>query len=121
MVLSHQPHAPQQATPAEAAEMVSAGRAVLVDVREAEEFTAGHPPSAVWLPLGALSAGGRLPPGAAGRTVLVVCRSGNRSQQAAVLLAARGVTAVDVTGGMRAWAEAGLPVVTEDGLHGRVA
>lgn len=53
--------------------------------------------------------------------MVAVCRSGHRSQQAAKLLASRGVDAVDVTGGMNAWAKAGLPVVDERGQGGRIA
>jgi len=120
MLSPHQPPAPQQATPAEAGRMLLAGQAVLVDVREEDEFAAGRSPSAIWVPLGTLNAGGDLPPDTAGRTVLAICRSGNRSQHAVALLAARGVAAVNVAGGMRAWAEAGLPVVTAHGAGGQV-
>ncbi|MEV6210132.1 rhodanese-like domain-containing protein [Kitasatospora sp. NPDC051914] len=99
--------------------MAASGEAVLLDVREREEFAAGHAPAAVWLPLIALAAGAELPT-PAGRTVLAICRSGNRSQRAVDLLAARGVTAVNVAGGMYAWAGAGLPVVTAEGRDGQV-
>lgn len=51
----------------------------------------------------------------------MICRSGNRSRQAAELLAARGAEAVDVLGGMRDWAGAGLPVVDLHGGDGTVA
>ncbi len=52
----------------------------------------------------------------------MICRSGNRSLQAAELLAAWGAEeAVDVIGGMRDWAEAGLPVVDPHGGNGTVA
>ncbi|MEV7595927.1 rhodanese-like domain-containing protein [Kitasatospora sp. NPDC089797] len=111
---------PGQLTPARAHALVHTGTAVLLDVREAAEFTAGHAPGALHLPLIALAAGAPLPPEAAGRTVLAVCRSGNRSQRAAELLAARGVEAWNVVGGMSAWAQAGLPVTTPDGGSGRV-
>jgi rhodanese-related sulfurtransferase len=117
---SHQPRAPRQATPTEADRMLSSGEAVLLDVREKAEVDAGRSPVALWTPLIVLSVGGDLPAEAAGRTVLVICRSGNRSQHAATLLEARGITAVNVTGGMRAWAEAGLPVVAADGTDGQV-
>nr|WP_286260424.1 rhodanese-like domain-containing protein [Streptomyces graminofaciens] len=101
-------------TPARAHARTGAeGDAVLLDVREAEEWAAGHAPVAVHAPLSALAAGAPLPGPAHGRPVVVICRSGRRSQQAAALLRARGADVVDVLGGMRAWAEAGLPVVTE--------
>ncbi|EST35157.1 rhodanese-like domain-containing protein [Streptomyces roseochromogenus] len=118
-------------TVAEAAERTGHGRAdeaagragasVLLDVREPDEWSAGHAPGAVHHPLTELIAGVPLPPEARGRRLVVICRSGNRSQRAADLLAAHGTDAVDVIGGMRDWAEAGLPVVDARGLRGTVA
>lgn len=93
--------------------------AVLLDVREKSEWTAGHAPGAVHAPLTKLVAGGTLPAEAEGRPLVVICRSGHRSQQAAKLLAERGAQAVDVEGGMNAWAAAGHPVVDERGNSGR--
>ncbi|WP_261717650.1 rhodanese-like domain-containing protein [Streptomyces sp. FZ201] len=92
----------------EAAELTrDGGPALLVDVRETDEWQAGHVPWALHLPLGALP---QLPPEAQGRPLLLICRSGNRSQWAADLLTGLGVDAVDVIGGMTEWARAGLPV-----------
>ncbi|WAX77498.1 rhodanese-like domain-containing protein [Streptomyces sp. KMM 9044] len=95
--------------------------AVLLDVRERPEWTAGHAPGAVHVPLTELDAGGTLPTEAQGRPLVVVCRSGQRSQRAAELLLERGAQAVDVEGGMNAWAAAGHPVVDERGNSGRIA
>ncbi|MCH0566680.1 MULTISPECIES: rhodanese-like domain-containing protein [unclassified Streptomyces] len=95
--------------------------AVLLDVREPYEWRAGHVPGAVHLPLAALSAGTELPGEAQARPVVVICRSGNRSQRAAELLVSRGTEAVDVIGGMRDWAAAGLPVVDGRGRTGTIA
>ncbi|MDX3241145.1 rhodanese-like domain-containing protein [Streptomyces sp. ME18-1-4] len=95
--------------------------AVLLDVREQGEWDAGHAPGALHAPLSRLAAGGTLPVAAQGRPLVVICRSGNRSQQAAELLAARGAEAVDVKGGMQAWASAGHPVVDERGDNGSIA
>ncbi|MEU1285037.1 rhodanese-like domain-containing protein [Kitasatospora sp. NPDC005856] len=111
---------PGLTTPAEAHGLARTGAAALLDVREAAEFTAGHAPGALHQPLIALVAGVPLPPEAAGRTVLAICRSGNRSQRAAELLAQRGVEVLNVAGGMNAWAEAGLPVTTPGGSPGHV-
>ncbi|UXY31998.1 rhodanese-like domain-containing protein [Streptomyces sp. HUAS TT20] len=97
------------------------GDAVLLDVREPYEWQAGHAPRAVHLPLSALAAGAGLPAHAQARPLVVICRSGNRSRQAAELLVARGSQAVDVIGGMRDWADAGLPVLDERGRNGTVA
>lgn len=97
------------------------GDAVLLDVREPYEWQAGHAPRALHLSLSALAAGAGLPARAQGRPLVVICRSGNRSLQAAELLVARGSQAVDVIGGMREWARAGLPVVDGRGQNGTVA
>ncbi|WP_327714239.1 rhodanese-like domain-containing protein [Streptomyces sp. NBC_00490] len=97
------------------------GDAVLLDVREPHEWQAGHAPRAVHLPLSALVAGAGLPANAQARSLIVICRSGNRSQQAAEILVARGAEAVDVIGGMKDWAGAGLPVVDAHGRSGVVA
>jgi rhodanese-related sulfurtransferase len=97
------------------------GDAVLLDVREPYEWQAGHAPRAVYLSLSALAAGAELPSEAQSPPLIVICRSGNRSRQAAQLLVARGARAVDVVGGMRDWAEAGLPVVDARGENGTIA
>ncbi|MGP4086530.1 MBL fold metallo-hydrolase [Streptomyces sp. KR55] len=104
---------PDRLTPAEAADRTHTD-AVLLDVREPAEWAAGHAPGAVPAPLSGLAAGGELPQSAQGRPVVAICRSGRRSREAADLLAARGVRVADVAGGMRAWAEAGLPVVRDE-------
>ncbi|PBC72121.1 rhodanese-related sulfurtransferase [Streptomyces sp. TLI_235] len=101
---------PGRLAPDEAHRLTTAGAAVLLDVREAEEWRAGRAPGSVHLPLSRLEAGAGLPPGAAGRPVVVVCRSGRRSLRAVDLLCHRGVSAVDVAGGLLAWSEAGLPL-----------
>ncbi|MFF2009562.1 rhodanese-like domain-containing protein [Streptomyces sp. NPDC058195] len=95
--------------------------AVLLDVREKTEWQAGHAPEAVHAPLTGLAAGAALPAAAQGRPLVVICRSGQRSQRAAKLLAERGADAVDVKGGMNAWAAAGFPVIDERGNSGSIA
>lgn len=95
--------------------------AVLLDVREDAEWQAGHAPSAVHAPLTALVAGAPLPAAARGLPLVVICRSGRRSLRAADLLARRGADAVDVEGGMSAWAAAGHPVVDARGNGGTIA
>ncbi|MFD0317891.1 rhodanese-like domain-containing protein [Streptomyces flavalbus] len=115
------PPTPGRVTAREADRLATATDAVLLDVRELPEWRAGHAPAAVHLPLSALTAGAPLPAAAQARPLLVVCRSGHRSQHAAEILAARGAHAVDVIGGMVDWAAAGLPVVDAHGGNGAVA
>jgi rhodanese-related sulfurtransferase len=92
--------------------------AVLLDVREPDEWTAGHAPEAVLIPLGEIQA--RLDEIPTGRPIVAICRSGARSGRVTEALTAWGYDAVNLAGGMRAWAEAGLPVVTDAGTPGAV-
>jgi rhodanese-related sulfurtransferase len=107
--------------PVHAHRLVVAAEAVLVDVRDEEEWEAGHAPGAYHLPLHRLSAdrlsADRLP---VGTVLITVCRSGARSTHAAAHLAAAGREVRNVPGGMRAWLEARLPVVRDDGSTGTV-
>ncbi|MBA8794069.1 rhodanese-related sulfurtransferase [Friedmanniella endophytica] len=86
---------------------------LLLDVREADEWQAGHAPSALHIPLGQLE--NRLGEIPADRPVITVCRSGRRSALAARQLAAHGRSVSNLDGGMAAWSAAGLPVVTASG------
>ncbi len=92
--------------------------ALLLDVREQEEWDAGHAPDAVHVPLQQVPA--RLAELPTDRPVDVVCHYGGRSAQATVFLLQHGVDARNVDGGMDAWETAGLPVVTDAGTPGRV-
>ena len=101
-----------------AQDLLRAG-AVLVDVREGREWDAGHAPKARHIPLGRLhSSMADLPQG---RTLVVVCRSGNRSARATRQLTKAGLDAVNLHGGMTAWRAAGLPLVNSRGKKGTVA
>lgn len=104
-------------TPIAAAEMVHAG-AVIIDVREEDEWSAGHAPGAQLIPVGQMAA--RPDRVAKDRPAVVVCRTGGRSNAAAQLLSSLGINAVNLAGGMRAWEEAGLPVITGAGGPGRI-
>jgi rhodanese-related sulfurtransferase len=86
-----------------------AAGALLVDVRQAEEWSNGHAPQARLMPSGSLP--GRLAEIPRDREVLLICRSGNRSSSAQRQLLQLGYEQVfNVSGGMHAWARAGLPV-----------
>jgi rhodanese-related sulfurtransferase len=92
----------------EASRRQAAG-ALLVDVREPEEWQQGHAPKAKLIPLGSL--GNRLDEVPRDREVLLVCRSGNRSGTAQRELLRLGYKRVfNVSGGMNAWTGAGLLV-----------
>jgi rhodanese-related sulfurtransferase len=85
----------------------------LLDVREDDEWRAGHAPDAVHVPLSELAARvGEVPEG---RDVYVICKVGGRSEQAVRYLNQVGRTTVNVAGGMLAWEAAGKPMVSEAG------
>lgn len=90
------------------------GEVTLVDVREDDEWAAGHAPGAVHIPLGELPA--RVEELAAlpdDKPLYIVCRSGGRSARATAWLNASGWDAVNVDGGMKSWHSEGRPVVGE--------
>ncbi len=100
--------------PAEAAERVAAGTAILIDVREPSEWAdTGVAAPAVLLPLSDLrGARAQWKPfleKAAGKELIVYCRSGQRSAAAAKILQAEGRTVANA-GGFKHWQAAGLPV-----------
>ncbi|HKS48090.1 MAG TPA: rhodanese-like domain-containing protein [Amycolatopsis sp.] len=104
---------PQELPTASVSELPDDGISLL-DVREPDEWVAGHVPGAVHIPLGEL-------PGRVGelsrfpddKPVYVICRSGGRSARATAWLNASGWDAVNVAGGMKSWHVEGRPVVSE--------
>ena len=92
----------------------------LVDCREPYEWVAGKVDGAVHIPLNAIMAGAGSDLDKA-RPVAVICRSGNRSELATMMLQARGYEAYNVEGGMEAWEAAGFDITTDEGTPGRVA
>ena len=93
--------------------------AYLLDVREEDEWTAGHAPGAHHLPMMELPA--RIAEVPTDRDVAVICRSGGRSAQVVAYLMRNGWDQVrNVAGGMNEWAAAGRPVVGGNGQPGRV-
>ncbi len=89
------------------------GDDVLLDVREDDEWAAGHAPGALHIPLGQLVA--RLDELPGDQPVAVVCRGGGRSAQATAYLLGQGRDVRNVAGGMKAWAASGLPLERPDG------
>jgi rhodanese-related sulfurtransferase len=99
-----------QALPEVPANSVPDG-AWLLDVREDDEWAAGHAPQATHIPLGQLGARtAEIPQDA---QIYVICRSGGRSARATQALNGAGWQAVNVAGGMQDWAASGRPMVTD--------
>ena len=88
----------------EAKEMMDTQEVIILDVREQDEYDSVHIPRAVLLPVGTINedtAAEVIPE--KDSTVLVYCRSGNRSKTAAAALASLGYTKIYEFGGINTW------------------
>lgn len=94
----------QQITQEKAKEMMDTQEVIVLDVREQNEYDSGHIPDAVLLPVGTIdedTAAAVIPE--KDSTVLVYCRSGNRSKTASSALAELGYTNIYEFGGINTW------------------
>ena len=94
----------QQITQEEAKEMMDSQEVIILDVREQGEYDSGHIPGADLLPVGTIdetTAAEVIPE--KDSTVLVYCRSGNRSKTASSTLAELGYTNIYEFGGINTW------------------
>jgi rhodanese-related sulfurtransferase len=92
--------------------------AVLLDVREDDEWQRGHAPGAQHIPLGDVPA--RIGEIDTDKQLYVICHAGGRSLRVSQYLQRNGYEPINVDGGMLAWAQAGRPVVTDSGAAGTV-
>ena len=91
----------------EAARLLNEAKAVLLDVREPDEWRTVRAPGALHIPMRELSTSAdQLPAG----LIACICHVGHRSAVVAEALVGAGYDAVNVSGGMDAWQAAGLPV-----------
>ncbi len=104
------PSVPVDAVPAE---FDDAGTtpAILLDVREDDEWQLGHAPGAVHIPMADIPA--RADELDYDREIYVICRQGGRSLQVVRYLTHIGFDAVNISGGMVAWQKAGRPLTAE--------
>jgi len=91
--------------------------AVLLDVREDDEWAAGHIEGAVHVPMMTLPQRLQYEPGpiTPENEIVVVCKMGGRSAQVTAWLRQQGYAATNLAGGMLAWAAAGRPMESADG------
>jgi rhodanese-related sulfurtransferase len=92
--------------------------AFFLDVREDDEWEAGHAPAAQHIAMRDLP--DHLDEFRDGRRIVVICRSGNRSGKVTAWLLNHGIDAVNMTGGMQVWEKSGLPVVNSSDTVGAV-
>ncbi|RMX06688.1 rhodanese-like domain-containing protein [Corticibacter populi] len=103
-------------TPAQAVQKINRDKAVVVDVRGTDEFAAGHIKGAKSVPVDQVEQ--QLPSAVKNKAtaLLLVCASGTRAKRAVAVAKKLGYeNAQTVVGGMKAWKEAGLPVVAGKG------
>ncbi|MFZ4720752.1 MAG: rhodanese-like domain-containing protein [Ilumatobacteraceae bacterium] len=84
--------------------------ALVVDVRETDEYVSGHVPGAVHVALGTVP--DHVDAFRSDGATYVICRSGARSMRACEFLAEQGLDVVNVAGGTLAWVDGGRAVVT---------
>ena len=84
--------------------------AVVIDVREDDEYTDAHVAGAVFMPLNTVP--DRVDDLPSVDAFYVICHSGGRSGRAVKFLRAQGLDATNVAGGTKAWIDSGRPVVT---------
>jgi rhodanese-related sulfurtransferase len=102
--------APSHITVAQAFDKYNQG-ALLVDVRTQEEWEEFHAPNTTWIPLDELV--DRVTELPKNQEIVVICRSGNRSQEGRDILLNAGFTAVSsMDGGLRDWKIAGYPTIS---------
>ncbi len=89
------------------------GDAHVLDVREPEEWTAGHIEGSQHIPMSEFVQ--RMHEIPADRDLVVVCAVGGRSARVTAFLNQRGFHASNLCGGLHAWAAAGLPLSSDTG------
>jgi len=83
-------------------------RPVVVDVRQPDEYRAGHIVGSKLIPLGELSK--RINELPQDKEIICVCATGSRSRSATKYLVGAGYNAFDMSGGMMMWSRAQLPI-----------
>ncbi len=106
-------------TPADVARLLADHAILLIDVREPDEYAAERIHGALLYPLSTFDPAALPDPG--GKDIVLQCGSGMRSAKAMAACAAAGKAVLGhVAGGIKAWKEAGLPVISTDPATGKL-
>lgn len=105
--MSEEPNDPLEVT-VEDLEAARRAGALVVDVRQPDEYAAGHVPAARPIPLAEVVE--RVAEVPTGQPVYIVCHSGGRSLKAARFYRSKGIEAWSVAGGTKEWADSGRPI-----------
>ncbi|GAB4508636.1 MAG: rhodanese-like domain-containing protein [Sulfuricaulis sp.] len=101
----------KNANAAQAVQLLNRDNGVVVDVCEPKEFSTGHVPNAINLPLSSLKDRLRDLDKHKNKPIIMSCRSGNRSLKGAVILRKHGFpTVYNLAGGLQAWERDNLPI-----------
>jgi rhodanese-related sulfurtransferase len=109
----------QEATPEQLRQWLRSGEAVLIDVREPDEFAREHIAGALPFPLSRFDPAQALSKAKPGQRIVMQCKSGRRSADACRLaapLAASGLPVFTLAGGIEAWKKNNLPILATVGL-----
>lgn len=107
----------------DAVSKIKNGDAVLIDVREPDEFKAEHIAYALSVPLSSLEGGFQMLDIPKNKVILFQCLKGSRGQMACERIQGLGAcenTIMNIEGGIEAWKEAGLPVITASAPSSRL-
>lgn len=110
-----------EATPRQVRDWLAVGEAILIDVREADEHARERIAGSRLLPLSQFDPGQAAAHATAGQMIILHCRSGRRSTDAcrmAAPLVERGVTVMNMIGGIEAWKQEALPVELDTKMSG---
>ncbi|MFG1790836.1 rhodanese-like domain-containing protein [Nocardia sp. NPDC049149] len=122
MTSPHVPSVPVDAVPSEfdssAPATAEAARAILLDVREDDEWQLGHAPGAIHIPMVDVPA--RVDELDFDVDLYVICRQGGRSLQVVEYLTHIGFEAIQVRGGMVAWQQSGRPLVADGDRQAKI-
>ena len=103
----------QKVTSQEAVQILNHKSAVIVDVREPQEFASGHIARAINIPLGQVAARSQELKKYKEKPIIICCASGARSARAAGILRKAGFSDVrNLAGGLSAWRSANLPIIS---------